>query len=59
MYWSLRMRVLLVLIIVITVLGTSSLGAMFADDDSRLGLAGLTVLIAAEVMAMVYAVMDE
>ncbi|HEX6467739.1 MAG TPA: hypothetical protein VF069_01490 [Streptosporangiaceae bacterium] len=52
------MRVLLVLIAVVTVVGASLLGSMYVRDDNRLGLAGLVVLITAEVMAMVYAVAE-
>lgn len=53
------MRALLILIIVVTVGGTSLLGWMFARNDTRIGMAGLGVLIAADVMAMVYAAMDQ
>jgi hypothetical protein len=59
MYWSLRMRVLLVLIIVATVAGLTMLVSMFGRHDPRLGMAGLAVLIAGETMATVYAVMQE
>jgi hypothetical protein len=31
---------------------------MFARNDTRIGMAGLAVLIAADVMAMVHAAMD-
>jgi hypothetical protein len=59
MYWSLRMRVLLVLIIVATVAGLTMLVSMFSRHDSRLGMVALAVLIAGETMATVYAVMQE
>jgi hypothetical protein len=53
------MRVLLLLIAVITVVGALLVGAMYARPNSRLGMAGLMVLITGEVMAAVYAVMQE
>jgi hypothetical protein len=56
---SLRMYVLLISIVVITIIGGLLLASMFTRDDSRLGLAGPAVLIAAEVTAIVYAVIQE
>jgi hypothetical protein len=53
------MRILLIFIIVIMVGGVLLLGSMFARDDSRLGIAGLAVLMTADVMAMVYAAMNQ
>jgi hypothetical protein len=43
---------------VVAVAGAALLGSMYLRDDNRLGLAGLIVLITAEVMAMVYAVVE-
>jgi hypothetical protein len=53
------MLVLLILIAAITVAGALLLGSMYARPDTRLGMVGLIVLITGEVMAMVYAVMQE
>lgn len=53
------MFALLIATIVITIVGASLLASMFVRDSSRLGLAGLSVLIAGEVVAMVYAVLEQ
>lgn len=39
--------------------GVLLLGSMFRRDDARLGLPALAVLMAANVMAMVYAALDQ
>ncbi len=53
------MKVLFVVIVLITVSGVVLLGTMFKRDDSRLGMAALTTLIVADVMAMVYSALDQ
>jgi hypothetical protein len=52
------MSVLLGLIIIVTIAGVMMLGSMFVRGDSRLGMAGLAVLIVGESMAMVYAMLQ-
>ena len=52
------MSVLLISIVIIAVCGVLLLVAMFRRDDSRLGMAALGVLIAANVLAMVHAALD-
>jgi hypothetical protein len=49
------MSVLFISIVTIAVCGVLLLVWMFRRDDSRLGMAGLGVLIAANVLAMVHA----
>ena len=49
------MPLLLTCTLVITVGGVLLLGQMFRSDDSRLGMAGLALLVAANLMAMVHA----
>lgn len=53
------MRVLLIVVIVVAAVGAALLGSMFRRDDTRLGMAGLGVLITANVIAMVYAALDQ
>jgi hypothetical protein len=50
--------VTIVTIVSITVCGVALLARMFRRDDSRLGMAGLGVLIAANVLAMVQAALN-
>jgi hypothetical protein len=52
------MFVLFVSIVAIAVCGVALLVWMFRRDDSRLGMAGLGVLIAANVLAMVHAALN-
>jgi hypothetical protein len=52
------MSALMITILVVTVAGIALLGSMFHRDDSRLGMAGLGVLIAANVLAMVHAALN-
>jgi hypothetical protein len=49
------MSVLFISVLVIAFCGVALLGFMFHRDDSRLGMVGLGVLIAANVLAMVHA----
>jgi hypothetical protein len=49
------MSALAITVVVVAVVGVALLGAMFPRDDSRLGMAGLGVLITANVLAMVHA----
>lgn len=53
------MLTFLVIIIVVTVGGVLLLASMFHRDDTRLGTAALAVLISADVLAMVYAALDQ
>jgi hypothetical protein len=52
------MSVLLVTVVTIAAAGVVLLAWMFRRDDSRLGMAGLGVLIAANVLAMVHAALN-
>jgi hypothetical protein len=52
------MFVLFVSVVTITVCGVALIVWMFRRDDSRLGMAGLGVLIAANVLAMVHAALN-
>jgi hypothetical protein len=52
------MTVLFTSVVVIAVSGVALLAWMFRRDDSRLGMAALGVLIAANVLAMVHAALD-
>jgi hypothetical protein len=52
------MSVLFITIVTITACGVVLLLWMFRRDDSRLGMAGLGVLIAANVLAMVHAALN-
>lgn len=53
------MRVLFIAVIIVTITGVLLLGAMFTRNDNRLGMAGLAGLMTADVMAMVYAIMNQ
>ncbi len=52
------MFVLLISIVAIVACGVALLVWMFRRDDSRLGMLGLGVLIAANVLAMVHAALN-
>ncbi|MDN3351562.1 hypothetical protein [Actinomadura sp. DC4] len=52
------MSVLFVCVVAIAAGGVALLAWMFRRDDSRLGMAGLGVLIAANVLAMVHAALN-
>jgi uncharacterized membrane protein YccC len=52
------MTILFTLVVTIAVCGVVLLAWMFHRDDSRLGMAALGVLIAANVLAMVHAALD-
>ena len=52
------MSALAITVVIIAACGVALLGVMFHRDDSRLGMAGLGVLIAANVLAMVHAGFD-
>ncbi|GAA4627439.1 hypothetical protein GCM10023196_039650 [Actinoallomurus vinaceus] len=53
------MTYLFVAIAVLVLGGALLFGAMFRRDDTRLGLPALAVMIAANVLAMVYAAYDQ
>lgn len=52
------MTVLFTSVLIIAACGVALLAWMFRRDDSRLGIAALGVLIAANVLAMVHAALD-
>jgi hypothetical protein len=52
------MSILFTLVVTIAICGVVLLVWMFRRDDSRLGMAALGVLIAANVLAMVHAALD-
>lgn len=52
------MSTLAICVVVITVCGAALLVAMFPRKDNRLGMAGLGVLMAADIMAMVHAALN-
>jgi hypothetical protein len=53
------MSVLLIVVAVLVGAGVVLLGTMFFSPDTRVGLAGLLVLMTAEVLVAVQAVMEQ
>jgi hypothetical protein len=52
------MSVLVITVVAVTVCGVALVAAMFPRNDNRLGMAGLAVLITANVLAMVHAALN-
>ncbi|GAA4488636.1 hypothetical protein GCM10023191_018310 [Actinoallomurus oryzae] len=52
------MSTLAICVLIVMVCGVALLVAMFPRNDNRLGMAGLGVLMAADILAMVHAALN-